>query len=47
MLAVALFEEYLKRGYLQTVCGRTLGFWLRIPGHPDHGSGLKPITIPG
>jgi len=27
MLAVALFEECLKRGYLQTVCGRTLGFW--------------------
>lgn len=27
MLAVALFEECLKRGYLQTLASRSLGFW--------------------
>jgi len=27
MLAVALFEECLKRGYLQALSSRTLGFW--------------------
>ncbi|MFI5183740.1 MAG: type II CAAX prenyl endopeptidase Rce1 family protein [Vicinamibacteria bacterium] len=27
MLGVALFEQYLKRGYLQSTLGRALGFW--------------------
>jgi hypothetical protein len=32
----------------QTAEGREpFAEWMRIPGHPDHRSGVMPITIPG
>ena len=45
MLAIALFEECLKRGYLQFVLGRSMGFW---PAAILLGSlfGLEKLLVP-